>query len=262
MNKASEWDKQKIVKEFLLLPIKVKRKSEILIGDNNILTGQKYLRHKDPDMSNIAVEFYKIIYDFNDKEDIINSKGRLIDKEFAGDTMCSYNTIKNSVHKVVTKDKTKDTILSKYLEWYHKHYHCLANFWILPMKEGRTLSGKYKKGVIDDYMDRYLDNLNNIYCNGFKSKYPSYTNKFIIFNDFCKKHFLNGSYIKNNEIISFSNNENLADRFETMKKLIEERADCISKSKYCDQLFELYSRYRKNLSEDVELKSHRTFGKI
>lgn len=49
-------------------------------------------------MSNLAIEFYKIIYDIDDIDDILDESGNLLfGKQFAGDTMCSFNTIANKV---------------------------------------------------------------------------------------------------------------------------------------------------------------------
>lgn len=248
--------KQEKVKEFLLYPIiKPKRKNKIIIDDiNNIQTGQKYYSGLDCDMSDIAVEFYKIIYD----KEIL--KGRYIaDNNFAGDTMCSFNTVANDVAKHIpgmgkTKKQRKGQsqgIWPKYLQDYFEYYHCLANFWILPKDVGRTSKNKYSKSKrgIDDYMDNFLlfMSIENNF-DGFINKYSRYGDFFgKKFEDFCDKQFLVGSYIKNNQIVSFSNIDNLDNRIKIMRELIKERADCISKSKYCDQLYDLYNRYNNKL---------------
>ena len=97
-----------------------------------IKTSQKYIRKNDPDMSDFAIGFYEIIYkDILNGKTILDEKGYLQNKElFAGDTMNSFRTIK--------RRNPKENILKK----YEYQYHCLANFWLIPMEMGRTIKGR------------------------------------------------------------------------------------------------------------------------
>ena len=85
--------KQNDVKKILLTPIKLGE--EISLENNCIFTKQTYKGSFDPDMSAVAVGFYEIIYGLK----ILDGKGYLLNKEFAGDTMCSFNTIVNLKNK-------------------------------------------------------------------------------------------------------------------------------------------------------------------
>ena len=97
MREISSSEKKEIVKKFLLLPI-IADKAEVgfkLVKDSDngkemIKSGQKYggkkKRVADEDMSDIAIEFYKCIYEI---EDILDDKYELQDNEFAGDTIHS-----------------------------------------------------------------------------------------------------------------------------------------------------------------------------
>lgn len=240
-------EKKKIVIDFLQKPII--RGDAMLLTDSRIVSSQTYYSSFDPDMSTIAIEFYKIIYEL---DSLIDENGLLIDKQFAGDTMCSFNTIANMVQEAGRSAKTR----TPYSEWpdflknYYNSYHCLANFWILPIWIGRSWikmpsehrwASKSKKGT-DDYVDRYLSFMKDkqIY-ERFKIKYNEYGKKFDSYEKFTKNHFLKGdkNYIRDGEIYLFSNNkpENIVN---DILELIEARAEAISESKYCDKLYDLY----------------------
>lgn len=68
----------------------------------------------------------------------MDNNGNLVNKEFAGDTMTS---------------------VSKLPELKEK-YHCLANFWLIPMELGRKSNSPLSKTSntyqIQDFMDRFL----------------------------------------------------------------------------------------------------------
>ena len=132
-----------------------KRKTEINVGENIIKTTQTYwpeyvekrtkklFRYKflpDCDMSDFACEFYEIIYRdiFNGLKVVSDTDGNVINKQFAGDTMTTVSLLPKLTNQ----------------------YHCLANFWLLPMELGRTSQTKwcktFKDSNVKDFMDRFL----------------------------------------------------------------------------------------------------------
>ena len=197
-------EEEKQVKDILELPI-ICDKSIVgkpLRRKNLIYTGQTYRGQEDADMSDFAVAFYKIVYsdllEHNDKNEIVflNSKKGIYNSDFAGDTMNSFNTFING---------QKSCNWSNELWRYFDSYHCLANFWVIPMKYGRSLAGKYNKAKkpISDYMDKYLkvihDNIN------FDHNKDDYWSKFNSWPDFVNRHYLLYTYVnKNGDVLQYS----------------------------------------------------------
>jgi hypothetical protein len=234
----------KDVYRILLTPISCEKKKieQIEIKEEIIYTSQKYYSSVDEDMSDFSMGFYQIIYKDILKGKPLLYKDRLFDKQFAaGDTMNSYKTIEKKARNLV--DITED---NSFLENYKKIYHCLANFWLVPIYIGRDsrwtpkelknwtkTSRRSGEEPIEDYMDRFL----NLYKENevvFKSKYETYFSNFGDFKDFAKKHFLLGSNNLVNVDGKINNYSNLKPQevVEKMESNIKERASCIAKSKY------------------------------
>ncbi len=266
-------DKREIVRKFLCMPVvKSNKKGIIRITENDkIETSQSYKSHFDPDMSDVAVEFYKILYGI---EELLKQEKPF---EFAGDTICSFNTIANRVPGAgkSKKQRTKYNCWPDYLQKYCDFYHCLANFWILPSPIGRSYPGmkkeywwasktgpgeKEKKEKIDDYMDRFLlfirkeDNYRKL-----KEQYPKYGGKFENYDRLIEKHYLVGenNFVFNDKITLFSEHEESPEHKESPEKiqespekivegmtsLIKGRAKAISESdEIMPKLYELYDR--------------------
>lgn len=241
-------NKQKIVYDFLLTPISGIK--TLNCKENVIKTTQKYYSKFDPDMSDIAIEFYKIIYDIDEIIDERNGH-LLFGKQFAGDTMCSFNTIAKKMNKSVLTEKQQAV-----LDEYYNFYHCLANFWILPMWIGRSYprmphehrwASKSKNGI-NDYMDSFLLFLKNGNYSKFVKQYKQYGMKFDTFDNFCTKHFLVGQecFIRNGEVCKYSLEGNPEDVIARMTDLIKARAEIISKDdKVCDKLYSLWEKQNK-----------------
>lgn len=125
--------KQNDARKILLTPIEFGE--EISFENNRIFTKQTYSGSLDPDMSDLAVGFYGIIYGLK----ILTDSGKLLKKDFAGDTMCFFNTVANRIPEAgrLKKQRTSIENWPAYLQDYYK-YRCLANFWVLPMEVGRT----------------------------------------------------------------------------------------------------------------------------
>ena len=191
-------DKQKKVFEILVCPIIAttdlnsiemfhgKSRSIIISGHEACEKG--LTSDTDPDMCDLAIGFYEILYELKEKRiSILKQEGSLKVWKYAGDTMNSYNTV------------VRFSSEQKKIEWAAS-YHCLANFWILPGAIGRQTSsdsknsgGPQTKTIKSfntgrrDYMDRFLD-----------EKHASDLVKF------AEGHFIEGVYIKNNNVAWFS----------------------------------------------------------
>ncbi len=157
-------EKEKKVYEILLTPIKCcKNVEKICMCDNTIYSPQLYYSSPDSDMSDFSVNFYEIVYKDILKENngkILKENGKYISENYMGDTMHSFNSLAN----VILGDKCKDCRSPKEM-WpeelidYHSKYHCLANFWIIPMCHGR----KSAKLSWCDSLDYYLGEVKNYY---------------------------------------------------------------------------------------------------
>ena len=124
---------KEIVKKILLTPIECnKRYKTIKLVNGEICSPQKYYCGEDCDMSDFAVGFYEIIYaNIIPGKKILNN-GFFTSKEFAGDTMNSFNSLANIILDNNDKNsRSSKDIWPDYLEKYEKDYHCLANFWVI-----------------------------------------------------------------------------------------------------------------------------------
>lgn len=94
---GAEKRKQQVC-DLLLMPIVCddRRRCKPVCKHNVILTGQRYCSScLDEDMSDFAIGFYEIVYGQHPRHD---QKGHLVDLEFAGDTM---NSFENTACKVL-----------------------------------------------------------------------------------------------------------------------------------------------------------------
>lgn len=195
---------QKIA-DILLMPIEVLTRSKmdrmIHFADQNgkIETGMRYIpsgsnsSSLDCDVSDIAMDFYNVIY----KKSILEKgKRNIVSNEFVGDTM-------NSIHKDI-------------------NYHCLANFWILPLDMGRRI-GKNSKARMGDRMEFLLLDLKNDY-EYYRRLHPDYFDYFVDYDKFCEKHFLEEAYFDDGEFVSTLKKKKV-------ERIIKKRAEAIAKQK-------------------------------
>lgn len=233
-------EKEQKVKKFLLTPIQVDKHVEKIIWDgNSIITSQRFKNNPDPDMSDVAVQYYNIMYD---GLNILDKEGSLENDQFAGDTMCSFNTTANLV---AGKSKHQRKPYSKWPEWlqdYYNTYHCIANFWVLPKDVGRSSGSFSKSSKSKDYMDRFLLLLFHDY-DDFKKEYQHYAKHFPTFTEFYQKHFLVESFIQQDEKIHEYSKEKPETIVGEMTQLIKARAAAIAKSNKCEELYELCIKY-------------------
>ena len=241
--------KSKQVYEVMLMPIKCvehcgfgnARKVNICRDNNSIKSTETYWSQyrdrdtgkpfrypfvSDCDMSDFACGFYEILYKdiLQGMLKLVDEDGNLVDKEFAGDTMTSVSKLPG------LRDK----------------YHCLANFWLLPMEIGRTSKNDWtktsRKYDVQDFMDRFLLLLKGNF-EKYKHFYPSYFKEIDSFENFVEIHYLGGSYIdKNFNINEFSN---IIDTFtsDMLFEFMKNRAESISKSEYVDELWDYFNKW-------------------
>lgn len=216
--------KQKAVYDILLTQIvSDKALDSITIKDGCIVSPQKYVGGEDADMADIAVEFYKIIYGFNE---ILTVEGRFVDRNFAGDTMHSFNSVANITDGAGSK-KAKRTDVScwpKYLQDYYSFYHCLANFWVIPMSLGRT--GTKLNRYDDPYL--FINNINADILGNYSSR----------FYDFTNQHYL--SSIVNATEKDMYEKKLSEEIVHIFTENIKKRALEISKSNACEKLYNLF----------------------
>lgn len=242
--------KRESVEALLLAPIE--HGGRVEYRDGKLFTGQTYVYGFDPDMSDAAVRFYQILYGI----ELLDGEGRLRSAEFAGDTMCSFHTVANRVPEAgrTRKQRRPYAEWPGYLQEYYDHYHCLANFWLLPMRVGRAVAGwacKAGRGT-RDYMDRFLRNLiSEEYYERFKERYPACGARFPSFEIFAQAHALcgPGNYLRASpgpegwEIELYSDYKKFLPEeiVQAMTDRIRARARAISEGPHADELYQWYT---------------------
>lgn len=139
------------------------------------------------------------------RKSLLDAQGYLVDKEFAGDTMCSFNTVANRTPGAGSSasQRTSKENWPPILREFYNSYHCLANFWLLPMELGRTSKGELNKvATAQDFMDRYLEQIQTKVS--FGSVDRIYFQRFRDWDDFLHRHHLHTSYVNRSEIKRFS----------------------------------------------------------
>lgn len=233
--------KQKQVYKILLTPISCNNKySNIERKDDKILTGQKYIHSADEDMSDFTIGFYEILYrDILKLNPILKENGELFNNEFAGDTMNSFNSIANITPGAgeTTLTRTSEENWPSYLIEYFHRYHCLANFWLIPIDFGRRSKKKNYYDSIDIFLNKVIDEYNNL-----SIQYKNYFENIVKFQDFFSKNFVHQprktSIILKNYSKKKSDSKILV---ENAWSDINKRAYDISKSIYADKLWEYFN---------------------
>lgn len=192
----------KQVEELLLTPIVCEKSySKIKKVEGVIQTPQLYYGTADEDMSDFSIGFYEIVYrGILPYRKLLNDRGRLNSKEFAGDTMNSFHSIANIVlGDCSSKQRSPLCKWPEYLKEYHRRYHCLANFWVIPMRHGRTGTKLNKYDSADLYISKIRSGAQlrekTEICYGddcFKNYFTCFDLK-----DFSKIHFLGASEEEN-----------------------------------------------------------------
>ena len=249
------------LEKILLMPIYVDKLGLITKEKKILKSSQIYRRASDPDMSDLAVAFYEIIYKnilpINEQGKVrLLSKYDLKNRFFAGDTMNSFNTIAgNMIHtlnfsyshipikknywmpddsegrmKLILESDAKKSTKELFLKYYYL-YHSLANFWVIPMEMGRMSSKKMPgdETVISpqqDYMEKFLKKVKEKWdelANSSESKpKDDFLNYFRKFNSY--EDFLEKHIIEEG---FYSNSP--SDKTNSKGNLEEEEAVCILK---------------------------------
>lgn len=235
--------RKKEVEQILLLPIICDtKKDEIYRKGGIIYTGQKYYSSKDEDMTDFAVGFYHIVYgNILKSKGLLNENGRLHNNNFAGDTMNSFNAIANIVPEAgkSVKQRTEKEKWPLFLQEYHNQYHCLANFWVLPMCIGRRSAKLNKYDSIDIFLNKLKENYTIL------SQYTDYIENMDNYYEFCKKHFI-ADYalhlLSDNTQEKYSKG-NAVDLINQAYKCMRSRANSISSNnKLCENLYNYFQQ--------------------
>lgn len=235
------------LKRILLLPIELDAKIDgYSIKENCIVSGQTYKRNAkgeiaindlDCDMSNVAVDFYSVIYGIDKKE--LNS---IEYGWIKGDTMNTH----------IRGRKPKPENISEGEKTWGRKYHCLANFWVLPDEVGRKTRGlseeqqKYTKhsstSRLLDSMDLFLIFLEKNYDYYFNN-YSNYFSKIGIqdknnsIDMFKSVHFLQ-EFNPNSNIFKSNSQKNWRENvYDTWDKNINARATAIAGAKIAEDLY-------------------------
>lgn len=184
-------DQQESLKNLLLMPIKVDKLAQSIQREKDIIISpQSYKGIGDPDMSDLSVTFYEIVYrDILPANHLLGTgendsfKNSFEDPSFAGDTMNSFNTIAGKLIRflkiggvpmsscyympddsagrlrlILASDVSKET--KDIFKKFYALYHSLANFWVIPLAMGRTSPKKVFIGEnwlsTQDYMWKFL----------------------------------------------------------------------------------------------------------
>lgn len=238
-------EKEKKVYEILLTPIMCDNNvKKICMQDNIIYSPQLYNSGLDEDMSDFSVGFYKIVYKDILKENngkILKENGKYINENYMGDTMHSFNSLAN----VILGDRCKDCRSPKEM-WpeelidYHSKYHCLANFWIIPMCHGR----KSAKLSWYDSLDYYLEEVKNYYLREVKLRFIESQEYFKNFTweSFLDTHGLSEYKMIDNQLKIYKEKDKKAclDEIERIYEFWENRASQIVK-KYNNELYNYFN---------------------
>lgn len=214
------------------------------VHEGKIYTGQKYRTVSgqvlDEDMSDIAIGYYEILYGnlLMGTKVLDTSSSLLFDCCFAGDTMNSFNSIAN-VTKGAGKTTKQRTISEEWpedLQKYYDSYHCLANFWLIPMCIGRTS----KKLNYYDSMDIFLGNIKDNYEDVMK-KHQHYYDRVGNYEEFEKIHHIQAY----NPIEKYKYCEDNSNKLiEQAMNRIEQRAKDISESDISQLLWEYFNNLK------------------
>ena len=257
-------EKKQQVKKILLTPIECTTQESVNIFRHNgiIYSSQRYSGALDPDMSDIAVEFYNIVYrDILEPKKILKEEGfykcTLENFDFAGDTMNSFNSIADNVPGAGQSAKRrteKNKWQEEFLQDYHSQYHCLANFWILPWRIGRKRGTKLNNyDSVDIFLNKLEEDFNVL------KEYADYFERLKTYDNFCVKHFIVGCELLPTDAVNKMYSTRLNNKPKAKEKLkedsqnlveqaykvIESRAESIASNNYvCDELYEHFNELK------------------
>lgn len=230
-------EKENTVYKILLTPIKCdKNVPKICLKDNVIYSPQLYKSTPDEDMSDFSVGFYKIVYKDilgGNNVEILNEDGTYKNENYMGDTIHSFNSLANVIlGNRSQKERSPKEEWPKELIDYQSKYHCLANFWVIPMCHGRTSAKLNRYDSLDSY-------LNKVYSGVIKNT-DEYFQKFT-YESFLEIHGTSGCKISDNplEIYISKDKKGCIDEIQRIYSFWNKRASEIVK-KYNSELYDYF----------------------
>ncbi len=193
-------------------------------------------RDKVTEKENISVGFYKIVYKDilgESNVEILNENGTYKNENYMGDTIHSFNSLANVILDNKSKnERSPKEAWPKELIDYQSKYHCLANFWVIPMCHGRT-SAKLNRY---DSLDAYLNKV----CTGTIKNADEYFQKFT-YESFLEIHGMSWYKISDNplEIYISKDNYGCIDEIQHIYDFWNKRAIEIVK-KYNSELYDYF----------------------
>lgn len=192
--RITKWKKQ--LYDVLLTPIECSRSIECIVcRDGRVFSPQRYCYAIDPDMSDFAVGFYEVLYQpLLSGNRLLNDDGFFFDVEFAGDSMNSFNTVANTI--LGDSDAKHRSPMNKWpteLLRFHERFRSLANYWLIPMRLGRTGTKLNKYDSLDLFLKKLELNFpkfqeqEQIQYRGFQSK--NYFRHFVDYQEFSSIHY-------------------------------------------------------------------------
>lgn len=230
------------VRKILLTPIECRKRELVHKESGRIVSGQDYIRMADEDMSCLAVGFYEILYqDWLEQMPLLDSDGYVTSIQFAGDTITSFNTIANLVPQAGSRvaSRTPRDTWPTFLQDYERAYHCLANFWLLPLPIGRSS----KKHNYYDSVAIFLKKLDQTFTT-YKETYPHYFRKIQDIESFCQQHFLDVTLLQQaDEEANLYKSKQAEVLIDQANKMMEARAQAIADSCYSKVLEDYFKQW-------------------
>lgn len=242
-------EKEKWVYAILLTPIDCDKKfSKIELKDGIIKTPQLYYSTADEDMSDLSIGFYKILYEDilkdksknEDGEILLDRKGHYINEDYMGDTMHSFNSLANAIFSVPSaKQWPPEEEWPPELIDYKIKYHCLANFWVIPMKHGR----RGKKLSYYDSVDYYLYKVHKDFFES-QSQKEGYFANFSNWDCFLETHCISSYSVKKEDslldVYKIEDRDKHLNELARINKAWEDRALEIAK-KHGNKLYKYFT---------------------
>lgn len=234
-------DKEKRVYKILLTPIICnKTVPKIYMKDNVIYSPKVYRNNQDADMSDFSVGFYKIVY----KNLLEKNNGEILKEDggYIGDTIHSFKSLANVILDNKPDNVPQESWPKKLIDYYSR-YHCLANFWVIPMRHG-IMSAKLNPY---DSLDYYL---NEVFTGNIKNEDDYFHN--FTYESFLESHGMSWYKILDNPLEKYKSKDKEACIAEINRiyDFWDKRASEIAK-KYNSELYDYFKSL--GLIEDEDL---------
>lgn len=236
--------RQQQVYDILLMPIRSRKAStSISRTDGWISSSQRYCYMEDPDMSDFAVGFYEILYGSSllSGRRMLASDGFVSDVELAGDTMTSFNTLANTIlDDPDAKHRSPESVWPEELRVFHQRFCCLANYWVIPMRLGRSGTKLNQYDSADLFLDKVEHELprlreeQTISYRGYQSE--NYFRQIQGYGDFCRIHFAEREFEPSELLPLYQSRDGCIEIVRRMTSSIEKRAVRIAETEAVSRL--------------------------